>query len=207
MEITFAFTHGFILALGLILPLGVQNVFIFMQGAHHTRLAGALPAVIAAALADTVLIAGAVGGVSLAVLNFHWLQVTLLISGIVFLGYMGWITWRNSTELHQAESESWPLRRQVRFALSVSFLNPHAIIDTIGVIGTSSLSYADTDKIAFACAVILVSWLWFIFLAIAGRMVKVLDDSGQLLKAANRLSAIIMWGSGLYLLYRLSLIT
>jgi L-lysine exporter family protein LysE/ArgO len=206
MEITIAFTHGFILALGLILPLGAQNVFIFMQGANQTRLVGALPAIITAALADTLLILTAVGGVSLVVLNFHWLQVTLLIPGILFLGYMGWISWRNSAKLQMLKSEKWPLKRQVRFALSVSFLNPHAIIDTVGVIGASSLAYADAGKAAFAAACILVSWLWFILLAIAGRLIKVLDDSGQLLSLVNRLSAIIMWGSGLYLLYRLSIV-
>ncbi len=206
MDLTIAFFHGFILALGLILPLGVQNVFIFMQGANQPRLAGALPAVITAALADTVLILAAVGGVALAVFNFRMLQVMLLISGILFLGYMGWISWRNSAELSVAASGNWPLNRQVRFALSVSFLNPHAIIDTIGVIGTSSLSYMEADKVVFAAACILVSWLWFVFLAIAGRMVKALDESGYLLRLANRLSAVIMWGSGLYLLYRLSTI-
>ncbi|MDR3589745.1 MAG: LysE family transporter [Negativicutes bacterium] len=205
MEISIAFAHGFVLALGLILPLGVQNVFIFMQGACQRRLSDALPAVITAALADTLLILTAVGGVSLAVLNFRWLQVMLLISGILFLGYMGWIAWQSSAEAKMVDSEGWPIGRQVKFALSVSFLNPHAIIDTIGVIGTSSLSYMDRDKIAFAFACILVSWLWFLFLAIAGRMVKVLDQSGYLLRLANRLSAVIMWASGLYLLYRLSI--
>ena len=152
MEITIAFTHGFILALGLILPLGAQNVFIFMQGAHQTKLAGALPAIITAALADTVLILTAVGGVSLVVFNFHWLQVTLLIPGILFLGYMGWIAWCNSAKLQMIDSEKWPLNRQVRFALSVSFLNPHAIIDTIGVIGTSSLAYVDTGQSSVRCS-------------------------------------------------------
>ncbi|HLN62256.1 MAG TPA: hypothetical protein VK464_11950 [Symbiobacteriaceae bacterium] len=43
-----AILHGLILAFGLILPLGVQNTFIFTQGALHRRWAGALPAVLTA---------------------------------------------------------------------------------------------------------------------------------------------------------------
>ena len=56
--------------------------------------------------------------------------------------------------------------KQISFALSVSLLNPHAIMDTIGVIGTSASAYDGSEKIAFTVATISVSWLWFIFLAI-----------------------------------------
>lgn len=42
--------HGFFLAVGLILPLGVQNVFVFNQGAAGRKLRRALPAVLTAAL-------------------------------------------------------------------------------------------------------------------------------------------------------------
>ena len=38
-----ALFHGVILALGLILPLGVQNVFVFNQGATHKKFRNALP--------------------------------------------------------------------------------------------------------------------------------------------------------------------
>jgi L-lysine exporter family protein LysE/ArgO len=62
-----AFTHGFILALGLILPLGAQNVFVFQQGATQHRFFQALPAVITAAVCDTALIILAVLGVSVVV--------------------------------------------------------------------------------------------------------------------------------------------
>ncbi|MDR3560020.1 MAG: LysE family transporter [Negativicutes bacterium] len=201
METGIAFAHGFILALGLILPLGVQNVFIFTQGAYQSSLSKAMPAVIAAALADTLLILIAVGGVSLIVLDFYWLKVVLLFGGILFLCSMGWITWRSEVSLQEFKTEQWPLKRQVLFALSVSLLNPHAMMDTIGVIGTSALSYSAHDKIAFTAACILVSWLWFIFLAVSGRTVKALDRSGFLLKLVNRLSAVIMWASALYLIY------
>lgn len=47
--------HGLILAFGLILPLGVQNLFIFSQGAIQVSLWNAMPAVITAGLCDTLL--------------------------------------------------------------------------------------------------------------------------------------------------------
>jgi L-lysine exporter family protein LysE/ArgO len=62
-----AFIHGFILALGLILPLGAQNVFVFQQGAAQPRFLRALPAALTAAVCDTALILLAVLGVSVVV--------------------------------------------------------------------------------------------------------------------------------------------
>ena len=53
------FFHGFFLALGLILPLGVQNIFIFNQGALQRTWFQALPSAITAACCDTLLIISA----------------------------------------------------------------------------------------------------------------------------------------------------
>mgnify|MGYP001218790420 FL=1 len=48
--------HGIILAFGLILPLGVQNIFVFNQGATHKKFTNALPVIITAGICDTILI-------------------------------------------------------------------------------------------------------------------------------------------------------
>lgn len=205
METTVAFIHGFVLALGLILPLGVQNVFVFSQGVCQEKLGRTLPVVITAAVCDTLLILLAVLGVSVAVLSFIWLKLALLGAGVLFLAYMGWVTWTSAATAELAsDSETWPVRRQVLFALSVSLLNPHAILDTVGVIGTSSLAYGGNALAAFTLACVLVSWLWFALLAVAGRLTRALDGSGAALRVLNKVSAIIMWASGLYLLHGLS---
>jgi len=47
------------------------------------------------------------------------------------------------------------------FAMSVSLLNPHAIIDTVGVIGISSLSYTGIEKMTFTAATILIPGFGF----------------------------------------------
>ncbi len=195
-----AFIHGFVLALGLILPLGVQNVFIFNQGASGKRWTRALPAVITASVCDTMLILLAVLGVSLIVLTLEWLKVILFIGGACFMLYMGWSIWRSSPSGNPEGSKGLPAKQQVLFAMSVSLLNPHAILDTIGVIGTSSLSYEGGGKAVFALAAILVSWLWFVGLALAGRLVGGLDGNGTLLKRINQVSALVVWGMAIYLL-------
>ncbi|MGG4341742.1 LysE/ArgO family amino acid transporter [Paenibacillus lautus] len=192
--------HGFILALGLILPLGVQNVFVFNQGAVQSRFIKALPVIITASLCDTLLISLAVLGVSVVVLEYEWIRTVLFSLGICFLVYMGMVTWKSKPSGQaQEETRSFTPKKQIVFAMSVSLLNPHAVLDTIGVIGTSSLQYTGIDKVVFAVVCIAVSWLWFLGLGIAGRTAGRMDPSGKWLSTLNRISALIMWGTAGYL--------
>ena len=203
-----AFLHGYLLSFGLILPLGPQNVFVFSQGATQPRLRRALPVVLTAALADTLLILSAVLGVSALVLTVPWVKIALGVCGVCFLLFIGWVTWRS--EVHEDDAtklaHDWPIRRQIIFTLSVSLLNPHAILDTIGVIGTSALAYADAERIAFTAACILNSWVWFFMLAVAGKWVA-RTRIGAVRRWLNRVSAIIIWISAVYLVYNLARLT
>lgn len=108
--------------------------------------------------------------------------------------------WRDASEVSLNEvSNSFTAKRQVLFAASVSLLNPHAILDTIGVIGTSSLIYTGHDKLMFTAACILISWLWFFSIAFAGKKIGQIDQGGKLLKRMNRFSALIIWIMAVYL--------
>jgi L-lysine exporter family protein LysE/ArgO len=195
--------HGFILAFGLILPLGVQNVFIFNQGAMQPRWIYVLPVVLTASICDSLLISLAVFGVSAVVLGVAWIKVTLLLVGIFFLIYMGYTTWKSKPTSEETTVQTFTYRKQIVFAASVSLLNPHAIMDTIGVIGTSSLSYTGTEKITFMVVCILVSWLWFFGLSIVGRLIGKMDQTGRFILLLNKVSAVIMWGTAIYLMFSL----
>ncbi len=195
-----ALLHGFMLAFGLILPLGVQNVFIFNQGATHKKFTSALPAVVTAGVCDTILISLAVAGVSIIILSFEWLRTFMFLIGFLFLAYMGWIMWKETPDVKKKqEFTPFSAKCQILFAASVSLLNPHAILDTIGVIGTSSLVYIGYEKWIFALACILVSWIWFFTLAITGKRIGQIDTNGKLLKRINQISALIIWGMAVYM--------
>ncbi|RNB79193.1 amino acid transporter [Brevibacillus fluminis] len=195
--------HGIVLSFGLILPLGVQNVFIFQQGAYQRSYWRALPVILTASLCDTLLITLAITGVSVLVLASTWVKTILLLAGFVFLVYMGWITWNSKPRMIQEEKEVYSWKKQIAFAASVSLLNPHAILDTIGVIGTSSLQYAGQERWAFAISCIAVSWIWFFSLALAGRLVGRIDSSGKLMVVLNKCSAVIIWAVSLMMLWTL----
>lgn len=194
-----ALLHGIVLAFGLILPLGAQNVFVFNQGASQPKFRGAIPVIITASLCDTLLILSAVLGVSVIVLTIPVLQTIIFTIGILFLLYMGWSIWKSDPANLSQKDAAMSMKKQIMFAISVSLLNPHAILDTIGVIGTSSLGYTGSEKVAFTFACIGVSWLWFLGLAIAGRTVGNFDSEGKILRMLNKVSAIIIWGVAVYI--------
>ncbi|MCM3638440.1 LysE/ArgO family amino acid transporter [Sporosarcina luteola] len=198
-----AILHGIILAIGLILPLGAQNVFVFNQGALQPRLARALPVVITAGICDTILIVAAVSGVSLLILTFHWLETIMFAVGILFLLYIGISLWRSAPASMEAEAERFSPKKQILFAASVSLLNPHAIIDTIGVIGSNALSYSGEARFAFTLTTIIISWCWFFGLAVAGRVLGKMDTSGKFIGMLNKVSAVVVWTVAVYMAFRL----
>jgi len=194
--------HGIILAVGLILPLGVQNVFVFSQGATQPKLSLALPATITAAICDNLLIVLAVFGLSMIVLQFEWLRMTLICAGVLFLIYMGFVIWRSEAVM-KGKSKILGFRQQIIFALSISLLNPHAIIDIVGVIGVSALNYAGSEQMIFMVTCIVVSWIWFFGLTLAGAFVKKLDGAGKIMTIFNKCSAIFIWGIAIYIAFGL----
>ncbi|RUN64172.1 lysine transporter LysE, partial [Staphylococcus epidermidis] len=183
--------HGLLLALGLILPLGAQNVFVFNQGANQKKISKALPVIITAGLCDTFLIVIAILGVSLILISMPTLQLFIYIIGFLFLMYMAWSLWTEKPS-NIEEIEPMPAKKQILFALSVSLLNPHAIMDTVGVIGTSASVYDGYDKVVFSLATISVSWIWFVFLAILGRITGKIDKSGKYIVILNKVSSVIV---------------
>lgn len=190
--------HGLLLALGLILPLGAQNVFVFNQGANQ-KISKALPVIITAGLCDTFLIVIAILGVSLILISMPTLQLFIYIIGFLFLMYMAWSLWTEKPS-NIEEIEPISAKKQILFALSVSLLNPHAIMDTVGVIGTSASVYDGYDKVVFSLATISVSWIWFVFLAILGRITGKIDKSGKYIVILNKVSSVIVIIVGLIIL-------
>lgn len=203
-----AFLHGFLLALALILPLGPQNTFVISQGATHRQYRLVLPVVLAAAVSDTTLVAIAVLGVSLVLGAASFLKDGLTLMGIVFLVWMGVQSWR--TPVHPGlESDAsyayWTLKRRVLHTLRASLLNPHAILDTVVVIGGGAALYRQVDeKFAYSVAAILVSWGWFFLLSVVGRSLNRLHDQAKTLRWVNRTSAGIMWAIALRYLFQIS---
>jgi L-lysine exporter family protein LysE/ArgO len=198
--LTVAALHGAILALSLILPIGPQNLFVFSQGASGT-LPRAIAVACAAAVCDGLHILGGVLGFSAPLLALPGVTPLLMGGGVAFLTYLGFVNWRAAPAVLPAAGDGRPssdasLGRCVLFACTVSLLNPHAILDTVAVIGGSSLSYSGLPRVSFTVACMGVSWLWFIGLVAMGRLVATIPLAAR---SVNKVSAVSLWVCALIL--------
>ena len=170
MEATYL--AGLALGLALIVPIGAQNVFVVGQG-----LAVGWPragwTVLAAGCCDTLLIVTGAAGVSGLLTGLPALRGALLLGGAAFLTFLGVQSWRSPAAATRLEaSEALAARSVIRRTVAVSLLNPHAILDTVGVIGSAVAAQADTARLLFAGGAVSASWLWFLFLAAAATAMR-----------------------------------
>ena len=194
LHLIFIFLTGLLLAFGLICPMGLLNVYILNQGANGHSYTKTVPVALTASLADTFMIIIGVSGVALVISQYPKLQMWLIIFEILFLTYIGIVMWRAKFSISQ-EKPTYSVKQQVFFTLGAFFLNPHAYLDTFGVIGVTAMLYHNAAKIVFTASVILVSWIWFFGLIGLGRLLR---KSQFLYKIQGKLSAIIMWVSALF---------
>ena len=91
-------------------------------------------------------------------------------------------------------------RRAVGMALALSWLNPHAWLDTAVLIGTASLAYSQPDNAVFGLGAAAGSLAWFSSLGLAmwglGRRL----NSPLFWRALDGVVALMMWGTALWLL-------
>lgn len=125
-----------------------------------------LPVIVTVSICETILIVLAVLGVSLILFTFSWLKIILYCIGFFFLIYKGWVLWTSKPTEKRGDTGHVSIKKQIVFTASISLLNPHAIIDfdTIGVIGTNSLSYSGQERLIFTLSTIL--YLSFGFLGL-----------------------------------------
>lgn len=188
-----AYAAGLVLGFGLITPIGAQNLFVVGQGIA-AGLPRALWAVAAAGFCDTLLITLGAAGVSGLLGSFPVVRTALLAAGAVFLGYLGAQALRACGDrIDGGQPAGNSVRQIVARTASVSLLNPHAILDTVGVIGTAVAAQASHSRFLFAVGTVTASWLWFLLLA-AGAAQFRHYLTGQAAIWFDRISGVIMLG-------------
>ena len=184
---------GILLGLALIVPIGQQNVFVVGQGVA-LGMPRALVAVVAAACCDTLLILLGAGGVSVLLNQLPGLRPALLAAGALFLLFLGLRALRATPGENGFDSTSITKPSQViARTVAVSLLNPHAILDTVGVLGAAIAAQPENARLFFGAGVVTASWLWFLVLAGAAALLR------QALTPARRVwfdrfSGLIMLG-------------
>jgi L-lysine exporter family protein LysE/ArgO len=139
----------------------VQSFVVMNQGLRfgYPRV---LTGIITASLCDTLLIVAGAAGAS-ALLADADERVPVLLIGITFLAIFGVLTFRGPPEEETGEVKSvgHPLA-MVAQTVGVSLFNPHAVLETVGILGGAIAAQTAENRIGFACGVVAASWVWFL---------------------------------------------
>jgi len=159
---------GLLLGLGLILPIGPQNIYV-LKSAIRMGLPRSLVIALVAASCDTLLITIGALGASTDLATVPELRPLLLIAGACLLLYLGIQALRTNESATDESQGEENLAKAALATVSASLINPHAIIDTVGFIGLA-ISSAIDGAMLFALGTISASFTWFIFLALFGSL-------------------------------------
>ncbi len=157
----FVYLNGLILGLSLIMALGPQNIFLIRQGArrNHAALSTAI-----CFICDIILVGASVAGLHELLLSHPTLQIWMIWLGSAFLLYYAIKTLRSAFSKKEPTTDQTDQQHNrmqiILFALGFSLLNPHAIIDTLVIVGSGSSQFPDQEVI-FLLGVITSSLLWF----------------------------------------------
>ncbi len=201
-----AFFAGMLLSLSLIMAIGPQNAHVLRVGLrqHHLWLT-----VWVSVVADMVLIALGVAGLAQLGSLSGALIAALTGAGALLLMVYGWRAARRFVQpvvvtTPRADALSAPpngsRKEAALLALALSWLNPHAWLDTAVLIGTASLAYARPDNAVFGMGAATGSAVWFAGLGIALSLMGRRLDSPWVWRAIDGLVALMMWGTAAWLI-------
>lgn len=199
-----AFFAGMVLSLSLIMAIGPQNAHVIRMGLlrQHLWLTIAICAV-----TDAVLITIGVAGLAqLDDVSGRLLHVMTGAGAVVLLLYGARAMKRfvKPAPRAVADDAGAPVvnasrREAAGLALALSWLNPHAWLDTAVLIGTASLAYARPENAVFGLGAAIGSLLWFTSLGVALWCVGRRLDSPLVWRMLDLLVALMMWGTAFWL--------
>jgi L-lysine exporter family protein LysE/ArgO len=200
-----AFFAGLALSLSLIMAIGPQNAHVMRMGLRREHL---WLTVAVCVVTDVALIAVGVGGLARLGGLSGKLLGALTGGGAVILLLYGAQAMRRfarpgAAAVPGAAAEAAPAmsrRRAVGLALAMSWLNPHAWLDTAVLVGTASLAYARPDNAVFGLGAAAGSLLWFCALGLAMWRLGGRLRAPWVWRALDALVALMMWATAAWLL-------
>lgn len=185
---------GFTLTVSMIAPIGTQNSMLLTQGIsknHHKTTAGLFM------LYDAILISVGVLGGSMILSSSDTLFTLLTWGGIVFLTTYGSLSMKSAFNQNIAQDNHLMNKKSVKLilvtSLAVTFLNPHAYIDTVMVIGSVGGQYTGSAKFVFLVGAVLGSVVWFSLLAAGAAKLSSYLGRPKIKRIIDVVIALVMW--------------
>jgi len=196
------FFEGFATSAGLIIAIGAQNAFVLKQGIlkNYVFLTAFL-----CFLFDSLLIGIGIGGFGSFLATSALLLTCARWGGAVFLFYYGFRSFRavfHAESLKVGASQHRPGLKETLITLVVlSFLNPHAYLDTVVLLGSISVQFPLPERLSFALGAILSSFIWFFTVTYVARYLAPLFQKPIAWKILDFLVGCTMWAIALSLIF------
>ena len=196
------FLEGYGTGAGLIIAIGAQNAFVLKQGIlkNYVFLTACLCAIF-----DATLIGFGIGGFGSLIATNALLLLCARWGGSAFLFYYGFKSFRavfHSASLKLDATRHRPgLRETIGTLLALAFLNPHAYLDTVVLLGSISAQFQIPERLFFGLGAILASFMWFFTLCYVARFLAPLFRNPLAWKILDFLVGCTMWGIALAVLF------
>lgn len=188
-----AFFYGLGIGFSLILAIGAQNAFVLKQGLKQQHVFWVC---LICALSDSILIYLGVTGFSKIVVDFPLIVTLAKYFGAAFLFLYGlrnfYSAIQNNSELNPSEIEKDSLLKIIGMCLAFTWLNPHVYLDTVILVGSISVQFADQIYL-FAAGTILASWIFFFALGYGARALLPLFKKASSWRVLDVLVGLVMW--------------
>ncbi|ENX04751.1 LysE/ArgO family amino acid transporter [Acinetobacter courvalinii] len=188
-----AFFYGLGIGFSLILAIGAQNAFVLKQGLKQQHVFWVC---LICALSDSILIYLGVTGFSKIVVDFPLLVTLAKYFGAAFLFLYGlrnfYSAIQNNSGLNPSEIEKDSLLKIIGMCLAFTWLNPHVYLDTVILVGSISVQFADQIYL-FAAGTILASWIFFFALGYGARALLPLFKKASSWRVLDVLVGLMMW--------------
>jgi L-lysine exporter family protein LysE/ArgO len=195
-----ASTTGFLTSFALILAIGAQNAFVLKQGIMRSHVFWVC---LTCAVSDALLITAGVVGFGIVVTQYPSLPGIMSLGGAAFLTFYGltrFIAAYKGGDQMTLSSKPAPLGATILICLSLTWLNPHVYLDTLGLVGAVSTQFTDqAQKIAFGIGAVAASFVFFFSLGYGARFLAPIMQTPRTWQILDVLIGLLMW----YLAYGL----
>lgn len=190
--------QGFGLSIGLIIAIGAQNSFVLRQGLLRKHV---FVTALISSLGDVILILIGISGVGSIIADNKLLINIALWGGAIFLFYYGIRSLKSALTENTLSKDRNPeisttQKQAVTAAFAFSLLNPHAILDTVVLIGSVSSQYLGINKMLFGIGASFASVVWFFGLAYGAVWLNPMMEKPQAEKILDIIIGVIMISIG-----------
>lgn len=188
------FIAGFLMGLGLIVPIGAQNAFVLKLGLLRQHV---LPVALICAAMDAILILLGVSFAGATFAQHAWALTAIRYIGVAFLVFYGARAFLNAYRHAQPDADS-PLAQNVTLksavltCLGFTLLNPHVYLDTFLLIGGLSVQYKP-EHFFFGFGAMSASFFWFLALVFGARFLTPLFAKAKTWIILEACIGIVMW--------------